>query len=552
MAKHDDTGAYYDDEVKEERHQSKENNTTAENTSSRRTTLIICILFFIGALAIRLFYLLFVTDPNNPGAGWFGDSYHHWQIGYLTQQLGWQNGFLRAWDLKGMDLFWGLLHPTALAILFAITGNSSMALERGMTCAAGAFSVVLIYLLGRKYWNEKVGIAAALMTAFCSVIIFNDATGMVEPLGIPFLLGALYTWPRKPFLTGLFFGIALLTRSEFWIFSIGLIAALIIFDIKSKLDHKVLVILGFMLVLLPYMKYLLDYTGNPIYPFYENFMKNIAGEWQYKKTLEPADLHGQFLFRVILGITMLVIALVMWRKPKGWQMHLLGLGSWLFLGLTFGVSNYIKSWADYVWVVRFMLLPYTYLIIALAVLIFYYIPSIVHILSHPIVTGIKFLAVLGFIALSQLAWIEIYKYYTPTQKTWNSTKTVAAAMAVNYKGGKILLPEGSPDLTYALAQYHNILGKDMLSEMYDPLGYAEQNSTDAIAHWNEVDELNKNGYTYREEMLEYIKNNNVKYFITYANRERYLKLIELEPELFSPASPNTLNFASFYVHPEKL
>jgi hypothetical protein len=207
------------------------------------------------------------------------------------------------------------------------------------------------------------------MTAFGSVIIFNDATGMVEPMGIPFLLGALLFWPRKPFITGLFFGIALLTRSEFWIFSSGLLAALLIFDSKAKLDHKILALLGFIVVLGPYMKYLLDYTGNPIYPFYENFMKNIAGEWQYKKVLEPADLRGQFIFRIILGITVLITAFVLWKRPKGWPLHLLGLGSWLFLGLTFGVSNYIKSWADYVWVVRFMLLPYTYLIIAFAVVV---------------------------------------------------------------------------------------------------------------------------------------------------------------------------------------
>jgi asparagine N-glycosylation enzyme membrane subunit Stt3 len=152
--KHDDTGAYYDDDIKEE-HKPEETTTSIQKLSTRKVTLLICTLLFLGAFAIRLFYLLYVTDPDNPGAGWFGDSYHHWQIGYLTQQLGWHNGFMRVWDLKGMDLFWGLLHPTALALIFSITGNSSMAVERGLTSFTGSLSVALIYLLGRKYWNEK-------------------------------------------------------------------------------------------------------------------------------------------------------------------------------------------------------------------------------------------------------------------------------------------------------------------------------------------------------------------------------------------------------------
>ena len=121
-----------------------------------------------------------------------------------------------------------------------------------------------------------------------------------------------------------------------------------------------------------------------------------------------------------------------------------------------------------------------------------------------------------------------------------------------YKGGVILMPEGNPDLTYALVQYHNIKGKDLVSQMYDPFGYAEQNGTDAIANWKEKDHFSKSDITYEEEVLEYLKSNHVKYIITYFSRPRYAQLLEKEPGLLTVAVDNTENFIAYYVNQDKL
>jgi hypothetical protein len=550
--KHDDTGAYYEED---EQHQIHETTQLVKSplTSSKLKTTIICAILFTVAFAIRLYYLFFIANPDNPGAGWFGDSYHHWQIGYLTKEIGLSQGFLRVWDLKGMDLFWGLLHPLVLAFLFKITGDQSMGLARSVTCFSGAISVVLIYLLGKKYWNSYVGLAAALFTACCSVIIFNDATGMIEPLGIPFLLGGIYCWPKRPFIGGILLGVAMLTRSEFWIFSLGLTAAFIIWDRIIHMDKKVLLILGVLAVLVPYMKYLLDYTSNPIYPFYQNFRTNIKGDWQFKKVLDPADLQGQFIFRVILVITLLAIAITLWRRPRGWQLFLFGLGNWLFLALTFGVSAYIKSWADYVWVVRFMLFPYTFLGIFISVVLFAYMSDHLSGVVKGIYLTIAAIFMTVIIGLTQFAWIEIYKYYVPTNKTWESVKEITTKVIKPYQGGKILMPEGNPDITYALVQYHQIEGKNMVSQMYDPYFYYEEQQVDPYANWQGKNPKNKDGLTYREEVLSFFKKNNIKYIITYANRDRYLKLFELEKDIFTKTEDGTIsNFATYYVNTENI
>ena len=86
-------------------------------------SLAIPILIFAGALVARLLVLFVLTDPQNPGLGWYGDVYHHWQIAYLSQEVGFSEGFLRLWDFKGLEFFWGLLRPLTLIALFNLTGS---------------------------------------------------------------------------------------------------------------------------------------------------------------------------------------------------------------------------------------------------------------------------------------------------------------------------------------------------------------------------------------------------------------------------------------------
>jgi hypothetical protein len=75
-----------------------------------------------GAAVPRLLYLFVFSDPENPGA--YGDVWHHWQIAYLTKEIGLSapDG-PRLWDLKGLEYVWGLLHPILMVGLFDITGS---------------------------------------------------------------------------------------------------------------------------------------------------------------------------------------------------------------------------------------------------------------------------------------------------------------------------------------------------------------------------------------------------------------------------------------------
>ena len=66
-----------------------------------------------------------------------------------------------------------------------------------------------------------------------------------------------------------------MVRAEYWVFGAGLmVVALIVNRVNTR---KLGLAIGWAFPRLLYMKYLLDYTGNPIYPIYWNFMGNAAG-----------------------------------------------------------------------------------------------------------------------------------------------------------------------------------------------------------------------------------------------------------------------------------
>src|ERR1700694_4790495 len=78
----------------------------------------------------RLLYLFAFTNPQNPGDGLYGDVWHHWQIAYLTKEIGLSApGGPRLWDLKGLDYFWGVLHPLLMVAVFDVTGSIDIVLN---------------------------------------------------------------------------------------------------------------------------------------------------------------------------------------------------------------------------------------------------------------------------------------------------------------------------------------------------------------------------------------------------------------------------------------
>ena len=139
----------------------------------------------LGAALPRLLYLFGFTDPENPGIRRYGDVWHHWQIAYLTKEIGLSApGGPRLWDLKGLDYFWGILHPLLMVGLFQLTGSIDIVLNRLVSLAFGVLVVVLLFHICRRFWGTQVALGAALIAILLPTSVMNDASGMLEPLGV--------------------------------------------------------------------------------------------------------------------------------------------------------------------------------------------------------------------------------------------------------------------------------------------------------------------------------------------------------------------------------
>jgi len=318
------------------------------------------------ALLPRLYALFFLTDPQNPGDGWHGDVFHHWQIAYLTKEIGlWDPSGPRLWDLKGLDYFWGLIHPALLVILFYVSGSVDIVIPRLVSVFFGALAAVLVFSLCRRYWGLGVAIAAGLFAALLPTSVFIDATGFLEPMGIALVLLGIWLWPKGGLWTGVAWALAAMARAEAWIFSLGMLIAM-----NMRRPHqrqRFLATVAWLALIFAYMKVLYDRTGNPIYPVYWNLLANIFGKWVPVGALTPAQLAARPFLIALMLVGLGGLAWTLWRRPPSYMFLTFGFGYLAYTGLSLGLTSYIKNWESWFWQERFFLFPYEFAGVLLAV-----------------------------------------------------------------------------------------------------------------------------------------------------------------------------------------
>lgn len=485
----------------------------AEASRASGRTLAIAAGVFLAALLPRLIVLFFVTDPQNPGLGWYGDTFHHWQIAYLSKEIGFSEGFLRLWDLKGLEFFWGLLHPMVLIGLFRLTDSVSIVIPRLVSSVGASISLALFYLLLRRHFGGRIAAAGVLLAVVNPVGIFSDSIGMQEPLGLVFLLGGMLLWPKNSFWTGAAFGIAGMVRAEYWIFGAGLMLAGLI--TRQRLERKLMLAVGWLIPSLLYARYLSVWTDNPIYPVYWNFLGNAAGEWMIEAPLTPDRLIARWTARIVLLAAAYAALRVLKRRSGHSLFVLLGLGNIIFLGLMWGFSSYIHGFIPRFIYDRLMVVPYIYLGIFLSIAVFRYFSGG----DEPGNPRRAWVAI-GAVALAiQFAWIPLMGYYDGIRPLWEQEKELADQIASKYEGGNIAFPEGRSALTYALVQYHDIPARAFQSQMYDPFAYIEG---DPFQEWDQN----------RQAVADWFSRMDIRLLVYDIKKTDYEKLVDAEPAWF--------------------
>ncbi len=294
------------------------------------------IILLLLALIARILFLEWVgTDYT----GWYVDSYHHWQIAIYTLNIGLAQNPPRMWDLNGLEYFWGLLPTLTESFLLYVFNTTSLAPFRIFNSIMGSFSVVLIYLLGRRYFNEQVGLIAGVSSAISPVLWEVDTSGMLDPMGITFLFLGLLLYRKKQFLSGVVLGLASLAHVEFWFLSLAIISFYAIYERSAT--KVVPALAGWLVPMAPYFYFMETGTGDWLYSLRMNYFSSISGQW-IKSSVPVADqILPRSVFLVILASCIVAVLYLLKRKPISYPFHSFFLARISMQGIVFGLTPYV-------------------------------------------------------------------------------------------------------------------------------------------------------------------------------------------------------------------
>jgi len=150
------------------------------------------------------------------------------------------------WPYQDFSFVHPPLYELLLASIYKIFGYSFF-YGRYLAVALSIFSMILIYLVGRKMYSPKVGLVAATLFAVSPDMVYAGRRVVQEPLGIFLLLLAVYfainfiqgrKW-NQALLCGLFLGLTVATKYVFIPAVAAIILATAIIAARSELWRKV-------------------------------------------------------------------------------------------------------------------------------------------------------------------------------------------------------------------------------------------------------------------------------------------------------------------------
>ena len=207
-------------------------------------------LLFLTAYAVRLAYVLEIADMPYFSAPAVDAEYHDsWAMNIAGGDFTFEEGpFFRA-----------PFYPFFLGAVYAVFGHDYF-LIRILQALLGSLTCVLIYLLGSKLFNKRIGLIAGYAAAFTGIIIYFDAELLLPVLLLPLYLSFILLWFKAVeteslkywFFAGLLLGISAITRPNILIIlPLVIITAFSFKQVKSSLIRSVFTALGILLPILP-------------------------------------------------------------------------------------------------------------------------------------------------------------------------------------------------------------------------------------------------------------------------------------------------------------
>lgn len=456
---------------------------------------VVCFLFLL-ALAFRLSFLLAVSGLEY--CGWYHDSYHHWQIAYYTLHKGLKEAPPRMWDLNGMEYFWGLLPTLTESFLLWTFNTTSMAPFRVFNSTMGSLSTCLIYLLGKKYFNKQTGLFSAILVAACPVLWEVDTSGMLDPMGVTFLLLALLLYERSPLACGFSLGLASLSHIEFWFLALGVCSCYLVFGRSSTRFTPS--ILGWLVPMTPYFCFLQTRTGDWLYALKYNYFASVTGGW-----LDVSmPLGTQIVPRSIaIGFLVLSVAMLFWltkRRPRGYILHAFFWGFIAMQGVIFGLTAYVTPFLAMGQVPRLLIdrlfaLNYYYISLMAALTLARFSARFSSFsrkfnMKHVLFLFVVIVYLLGFVPVTNEYFNNVY--YEPYDKQVRTADWIAS----NYEEGSVI--SSLVILNYRLIR-NGVTHDRVFGSLYSPRYYGSEDIADSYV-W--LRDLNVTGVVLDQNILE--------------------------------------------------
>jgi len=349
------------------------------------------------------------------------------------------------------------------AFLIWFLGTTSVVPFRILNIVIGSSNVVILYLLARKF-SLPYPELAGLLIATNPVLIFVDISGMAEPIAFLFIFASLFFYEKRPFVFGVLLALASMCRVEFWAISWGLIACYGIF--RKSTTAMMPALLGWLVVMSPYLFHLWVQTGDPLYPLRTNIAADIVGQWFATGSIDMLSLVWRGIFVGILAFSLFGLIYLVWRKPKSYIIYAFILGNLAQHGITFGLSAYSSGFVPLYFIDRLIVLEYIFIGLAGVPFLIKYVPTI-----FPAMRGVASRRAFGAIVLVGVVLLYSYVGYMSTAIYTDQAQSdirlfqVGNRIAANYAGGTII--SDNVAVTYRLINL-GIAPEHILGSTYAP------------------------------------------------------------------------------------
>ncbi len=324
---------------------------------------------------ILLFLLAKIITIHNYKIVWW-DSAVYIGMGKYIFSLG-KSGFWESSRPVIWPMMLGLIWKTGLNVLF--WGRILEIIISGMC-------ILLTYIIGIKIFDKKTAVLSSFFLALSPTFFFFSGIMLTETASTLFSLAAIYFFIDKKYYTsGVFFGIAFMTRYLQLFALVSALLAIFIGKNNGKIINSKKLLIGFFAAIIPFLISNQILYNNPIFPFSQQlFLSSNSGWMNY----HPASYYFAQLLKENVLYLFFIFGAALAFSRKNMDRKLIAILFFIF----FVFFNLISQKE-----MRFLivLLPYMYLLAAFSLSNIF-----THLKSKPAKISLFAAVILSFIASS--------------------------------------------------------------------------------------------------------------------------------------------------------